>query len=505
MAAWKSAQEDRRIHRFARALATCRKLVQQYPGVPQLWAELAMAAMGEADFVQADQAFQRAAELAPNDAALLLAIGMRYYRFRRLDQAGVYFERAAAAGPHSIEAQLNLASWHERNRRVDEAAAIIEACLTRQPGHPRSRYLQACILNVQGLKDEAERALRALLQPGAALPPDVQADASHLLAVLLDERGEYGEAWRHLSNSKTIRRIMHDVPAFERIGAKMSQTRRALLGQLTAETVRTWRARAPQDPAPPVLLGGAPRSGTTLVEEILSAHPDIVVFDESEAFGQGALGFLNPVPPGSPMTLASLDQLSGTPHGRLLERYFKFLRGGGAEVSPQKLIVDKNPSTTAALPVWLRVFPRSKIVIALRDPRDVVVSCFFQNIPLTWANASFLDLEKTARFYADYMDVWLRLKELGGFDWVETRYEDTVAALEAEGKKIMNFLGLEWRPEQATYYEKSGRKFLHAPTYQDVAKPVYRRAVGRWRHYEAMLAPLQSVLDKYIKTFGYDS
>ena len=83
-----------------------------------------------------------------------------------------------------------------------------------------------------------------------------------------------------------------------------------------------------------------------------------------------------------------------------------------------------------SLNVWLRVFPELKVIIALRDPRDVIISCFFLNIMLNATNVNFLSLERTAKHYADLMDVWLRLRELGGFDWIETRYEDVVADLE---------------------------------------------------------------------------
>ena len=108
---------------------------------------------------------------------------------------------------------------------------------------------------------------------------------------------------------------------------------------------------------------------------------------------------------------------------------------------------------TASLHIWLRLFPRSKVIIALRDPRDIIVSCYFQNLTLTAANVNFLSLERTARFYADCMDVWLRLRELGGFEWIETRYEDVVANLETEGRRVTSFLGLPWHEAQATYYE----------------------------------------------------
>jgi hypothetical protein len=103
------------------------------------------------------------------------------------------------------------------------------------------------------------------------------------------------------------------------------------------------------------------------------------------------------------------------------------------------------------------------------------------------------------------MDVWLRIRELGGFDWIESRYEDVVANVEAEGRRVTEFLGLTWHPEQARYYETARRKVLFAPTYHDVTQPVYKRAVGRWARYAEALEPVQAKLAPYCKAFGYQT
>ena len=141
------------------------------------------------------------------------------------------------------------------------------------------------------------------------------------------------------------------------------------------------------------------------------------------------------------------------------------------------LLLDKNPSPTTWLHLWLRLFPALKVIIALRDPRDVVVSCYFQNLRLNTTNANFLSLERTAKHYADLMDVWLRLRELGGFDWIETRYEDVVANLEAEGRRVTEFLGLAWHPQQAVFHETNRQKFVFSPTYAEATRPFIS---GRW-------------------------
>ena len=178
------------------------------------------------------------------------------------------------------------------------------------------------------------------------------------------------------------------------------------------------------------------------------------------------------------------------------------LRELPANSSPEFLL-DKNPSPTAALHLFLRVCPQLKVIIALRDPRDVVISCFFQNLMLTAANANFLSLERTVKHYADLMDVWLRLRELGGFDWIESRYEEVVANLEAEGRRVTGFLGLSWHENQVAFREKTQGKFVFSPTFSEVAKPVYQRAVGRWQNYAEDLAPFQEKLDSYCRALGY--
>ena len=102
------------------------------------------------------------------------------------------------------------------------------------------------------------------------------------------------------------------------------------------------------------------------------------------------------------------------------------------------------------------------------------------------------------------MDVWLRMRELGGFDWIETRYEDVVNDLESGGRKVTNFLGLEWQEQQAKYHEAANRKFVYSPTYNEVIKPVHNRAIRRWEHYAEALTPYQARLEKYCQAFGYD-
>jgi hypothetical protein len=108
-----------------------------------------------------------------------------------------------------------------------------------------------------------------------------------------------------------------------------------------------------------------------------------------------------------------------------------------------------------------------------------------------------------ARHYAGLMDVWLAVREWEGLAFLESRYEDTVAGLAEEGRRMTEFLGLAWDEAQTRFYEHSRAKRIFSPTYHDVTQPIDARPVGRWRHYQKHLAPILPLLEPYCRAFGY--
>lgn len=501
MERWHKAQQDLLSGEMRAALTVYQGLVQRYPKVAQLWFELGNAASGELDFRLANTAYRRALELQPQNASLLGMIGQQYQALRQLDDARACFERAVAADPASVDAQINLAVWFEKERRLDDAWACIEACLARHPQDDQARYFRALLMHRQGKPEEAETALRDLIKATPSYPY-VRYAAPHLLAVVLDQLGQYEEAMHWLCEAKAQVRKITDTSVLEQAYDQTERHRRDSLASLTGEILKRWRQEPPatSESYQLAFLGGHPRSGTTLLEQILGAHPEVQAFDESTAFSQE---IAERIAPDREPGLERLDRLPAARRAQMRQRYIKSLLREAPGLPNARVLLDKNPSPTASLHVWLRVFPELKVLIALRDPRDVVISCFFLNIMLNATNVNFLSLERTAKHYADLMDVWLRLRELGGFDWLEIRYESIVENLEMEGKRVTEFLGLTWHGDQAQYFEKSRRKFLYAPTYHDVAQPVYRRAVGRWERYTQALEPIQSRLLPYCRALGY--
>jgi hypothetical protein len=168
-----------------------------------------------------------------------------------------------------------------------------------------------------------------------------------------------------------------------------------------------------------------------------------------------------------------------------------------------RLLLDKNPALTYMIPAFIRIFPEIKLLIALRDPRDVVLSCFMQSLPLTQLGAAYLSLEGAAEDYAHLMNNWLALAPLIPGRHLEVRYEDMVADLESVARKTLAFLGVPWDARVLGFDEHARKKIVRSPTYADVTRPVYTRAVGRWQHYQKYLEPHLEKLEPFVKAFGY--
>jgi hypothetical protein len=252
-------------------------------------------------------------------------------------------------------------------------------------------------------------------------------------------------------------------------------------------------------------LGGHARSGTTLLEQVLDAHPDITSAEETTIFHNDAYATLRR---SLPETTSLLTGLINTTNETLLsarERYFQTMRTYLGELPNGRLLVDKNPSLQALIITFIRIFPEAKLIIALRDPRDVVLSCYM--LPhwlIGTGNVTFLDLEGTVQTYTRAMGIWKTLKPLIKNPWLEVHYEDIVDNLESVAYKTLDFLAKP-RNDTVLHFDKHAqKKLVRSPTYADVAQPVYKRSKGRWRNYQKYLEPYLDKLAPFTNAFGYE-
>lgn len=452
------------------------------------------------EIARAEEMLDRLVELGAHRPELLLLAGQSYRMIFRAESAIKCFERVLTLTKEP-DAYLELAVLYERRHRVEEAFRLVEDCLRAAPDYLEAALFKARLL--RRLKDEAAAlSLYRKLASDSGAHPLVRAQAWAELAQSHDRHEEFELAMQAMLNCKQILlerqgNLLHEAETV------MGQLRR-LLESLTSADSKRWQQTTrglPQKRA--AVLTSFPRSGTTLLEQVLDSHSGLVSSDEREAFARDIfpamwLGSATPQP-----TREAFDVIPQSRLAALRDRYWAYMEAALNEPIGERVHLDKNPTFTVVLPGFLRLFPESQVLIALRDPRDVVISCFMQYLPLNANSVYYLSLERTAQRYANDMAMWLKLRDRITSPWIELRYEAAVANLEKEARRALDFLGLPWEAGVLSYRERLSGKAVSSPTYEAVSQPLYTRAIGRWRNYRKYLEPYLPILQPAIDAFGY--
>lgn len=330
----------------------------------------------------------------------------------------------------------------------------------------------------------------------------VRAQAWTEIAQACDRGGEYDEAMQAMLRCKELLRE-HEGP-FHRESEGLQKILRTLAESVTAAHFERWAEATRSFPRQKVaLLTSFPRSGTTLLEQVLDSHPGLVSSDEREAFARDIFPAMWMTPTTRTPTVEALDAIPLERLAAQRERYLSYMSAALNQPIGSRIHLDKNPPFTLLIPAILRLFPEMKLLIALRDPRDVVLSCFMQYLPLNTNSVCYLSLERTVDRYIVDMGVWRHLRELLPRCWLEVRYEETVANMQQEARRALDFLELPWDPQVLNYRERLKTKAVASPTYEAVSKPLYTSSIGRWKHYEKYFEPCLANLRPFIEAFGY--
>lgn len=453
------------------------------------------------DYAQAEMCFERALKLTAQRTDVLIAAARESKSFNHVPLAERYLKAALERRQIPSEALVMLGEIYERARRLDAANDLAQRALDADPGCGSARLLRARLERQLGRLDAAEQQLQAF---SATADPALRASAYYELGGIRDRQQRYDEAMNAFLAAKALLQPQAYRPAHE---LKVMRTRiQHLINHTTDDCLKAWQKDAAglQPAHRIVLLGGHPRSGTTLLEQVLDTHPDIISAEETEIFQHDAYG---PLMLGQPDDTAMFDGLAAATTAGVQQaraNYFRSMTLSLGEEIGGRLLIDKNPSYTFLLPAFVRIFPEAKLLIALRDPRDVVLSCFMQNLPINQVGAAFLTMESTITEYSALMTVWQTLKPKLQNPWLEVSYEDMVEDLESVAHKTLDFLAVPWDANVLGFDAHARQKMVRSPTYADVTQPVYKRAKGRWRNYHKYLEPHLAKLEPFVKAFGYE-
>lgn len=498
--AWSEGRFDDAIWLYERALA-------RQPTNAVLLVDLARAYGLRFRHADAEVIVDRACRLHPKNANLQRMLGRSYVRLQQFDRAISCFCQALEISNDASERARDyyeLAQMYERLHRLDDARSCVERSLELAPRQPALQYLLAVIERRSGDEAAAEARLKTLIEGRQAVPETI-ADASYQLASIFDRQGKFDEAMAAARQAKQT--LSKFASRFKDDAADIANTSGKTHRLLTAAHFERWGQAAAGFGSSPggglALLTGHPRSGTTLLEQVLDSHPGLISADEVQAMADIVyLPLCRKWPTRTPLP-EILDSATNEDLEKLRQAYRSGMEGSLRESIGERILLDKNPALAGLLPLVARVFPEMKIVFALRDPRDVVLSCYLQQLPLNPVSVQYHSLEDTATAYAATMRGWLKLRELTRNPWIEVRYEDTVADIAGQARRVLEFLNLAWDDSVLKYRDRAQQKHVHSPTYEAVAKPIYTSSIGRWKNYAKYLERSIVVLQPYLDAFGY--
>jgi tetratricopeptide (TPR) repeat protein len=488
--------------RFNDAIDLYEDAIRREPNNVRTYVLAARAYAEKCDFDRMERTHEKLVNRASRHPGVHHFIGETYGILKLPDRAIASYERAAhlpGAGPPTW---MELASLYERAHRLDEAEELIERTVRTGFTHPLVPLVRGRIQRRQKRLEEAEATFLAAIEK---VPEESEwaCQAWGELALMRDARGDFEGAVDAIGRCKRVQKLRDD--AYMKGSEKVHEQMREMIASITREDFRRWRdeMRSVENQRT-ALLTGFPRSGTTLLEQLLDAHPGLVSSEERDFIGREMFHSIAYRRPNAPL-LEVLNELSMHEITVLRKRYFGGMEYLLGESIGGRMHLDKNPAYNLTIPLVLRVFPETRLIVALRDPRDVVISCYLRYLPVNNVSVRFLDVERTVERYALDMSAWLKYRDLVEVPWCQVRYEDTVADQRREALRALETLGLSWDEEVLKYRERlKGRKQITSPTYEAVAEPIYTRAIGRWKNYERLLAPVLPTLEPFIREFGYD-
>lgn len=479
------------------------------PGDLRVLEQVANSLRAAGEYRPGVRVMRRITDLQPGNPDAWLALGGGLFYLRDFDASEEATRRAIDLAPASAAAYAALCRVLERTNRLPEAqAAGLKAVeLARGPEVSQASWELARVERRLGnLEAARDRLLACLDAPG--VNADMRASMNVELGLTFDGLKEYERAYRHFSTGQAqwLELPRTRVHALERFPER-----------LRAYEAVDWKAHAPRWPGvrpaarsaarqAPVFFVGFPRSGTTLLETMLAAHPRFAPTDEEPVL---TTDVINPLrrrmtPGGSfPAFFCTLPDVA------MDDAEAGYWQGMERELGRDRLsgkrLLDKLPLNICFLPVIRRVFPDARVLVALRDPRDVCLSCLFQEFRPNDAMIHFGRLDTTAALYAQVMGLYLRYREELGLAIMESRYEDLVADPESRLRAILEFLGEPWDDAVLAVVRGQKSRDVKTPSYRGIGQGVYTRSVKRWMNYRQPLTPLLPTLEPYVKAFGYEA
>jgi tetratricopeptide (TPR) repeat protein len=413
--------------------------------------------------------------------------GMACLTEGRLDLAEACLREAIRLDSTMAVSWVALAAVDAERGDLERSCQSARTALALRPDLAEAYWRLAT--NLLGRLPDAELQAMERLVPDESLSNDDRALLHFGLAAVLDRRGLYSQAAAQLE----IANVHQSGGKFARGFAYNPDQHSEFIGQIIANFTPEFLARGigwGESDTRPIFVVGFPRSGTTLTEQILASHPEVAGAGELHDL-HGVFQSLPEIVGDSKCDRFEALNLLGPLSAKAAARRYLDKLDTLAPVGASR-VVDKMPDNLNHLGLIALLFPRAKVIICHRDPRDIAVSCWqtgFRSCP--WNN----DCDHIARRLADYQRILAHWEGVRPLPYLDLSYEDTVTDLERYARVLIEFVGLDWDPSCLEFH--SNPRVVRTPSLAQVRQPIHLRSAGRWRHYEPYLQPLFQALERH--------
>lgn len=447
---------------------------------------LGLAYTDSEQFTKAIFHYRKAVKLNPGHGLSWNNLGSALEK--RGDQEGALeaYEKAVAINPAHAEAQNNQGAIYCEHGRLDEARASFNAAIDARPSLIEAHY-NLSSLKTYGPNDPHLSTLEAIYAQRDRLGNHARIRCDFALGKALDDIGEYDRAFAAYEEGNRIEHAL--LPYDERKAEEMVD---AIINTITPEWIASKLAAKPiakNKGKTPIFIVGMPRSGTSLLEQILASHSSI--------FGAGELTILNDVI--AEVTKNSESQFDAKEIERLSKANIQkigtdYLRRTWALSPKSQYITDKMPANFFLLGLIYIALPHAKIIHAMRDPMDSCFSCYSRLFNDTMEFA--YDQQTLGRYYQRYMRLmehWHQVLPAGTI--LDLPYESMVDDVEGQSKRVLDYVGLPWDPSCLEFYKNE--RLVKTASVAQVRKPIYKSSIARWKHFARHLKPLYELVKQY--------
>jgi tetratricopeptide (TPR) repeat protein len=432
------------------------------------------------------------------DPILLANLAWNLKNQGRMEEGRALYKESVDTAPNIRQTLLGWARLEEADRKFGAAATILDGMEKQWPNDPGQLLSRAVLLGRTKHTDEALTVLDEL----ANLASDGRLGANELAEKgrLLDQMGRYDDAFTAFTDGK---RIARELSGHQYLDAQADNLIGRLGNFFTAGRLSTLpRASVRTDVPQPIFVLGFPRSGTTLMEQTLSAHPKIVAGDELPLINDltGLMPRMLNSPLGYPEALAELwmgDQREGLDN--LRDYYLQKVAQMGILTPGATWFTDKMPLNETHMGLIALLFPEAPLIHVIRHPLDIMVSAISNHFTHGFFCASAL--ETAARHYVRVMDLVEKYRSEMALRYLPVRYEDMVTDQEATVRSVLDFIGEPFDPMCLQFHEN--QRYARTASYAQVTERLYASSRFRYKNYRRHLEPVIPILQAHIERLGY--